>query len=314
MTSAITRNPATKTATLAVDTAGHWRVFAGKDIHSIDFSAPLATGDGPKNLELPLTAWACFALQAEACGKAPLLLAERHLPMTGGYNFRDLGGLPGADGKHVAWGKLFRTDGLGSLTDADLAYLASIPIATIVDFRTSEEHEHSPDKIPASVKKVLRLPIAPGYMSARATQALENYNHSDEFMFEMYHDLVTDPLIMAAYKRFFAAVQTEDDLPLIFHCSAGKDRTGFAAALALHSLGVDRQTILVDYESSNGYLGDKYAPYIEKYPHLRGLFSVKKSFLEEALSLTEAEYGSTDRYLETVLDVDIARMRQRFLL
>ena len=106
MTSVITRNPATKTATLAVDTAGHWRVFAGKDIHSINFSAPLATGDGPKTLELPLTVWACFAVQAEACGKAPLLLAERHLPMTGGYNFRDLGGLPSADGKHVASGYL----------------------------------------------------------------------------------------------------------------------------------------------------------------------------------------------------------------
>ena len=314
MTATITRNPATKIATLAVDTAGAWHVFAGRDVHNIDFSVPLATGNGPETLKLPSAVWTCFALRTEADPNAPLLLAERHLPMTGGYNFRDLGGFPGANGKRVIWGKLFRTDGLGSLTDADLSYLAGIPIMTIADFRTTEEDQHSPDRFPASVKNVLRLPIAPGYMSSRATQKLENYSHPDEFMLEMYRDLALDPLIVATYRDFFASVQTEANLPLIFHCSAGKDRTGFAAALLLHSLGVDRQTILADYEISNIYLGDKYAPYIEKHPHLKGLFSVKKSFLESAFTLLEGEYGSLEAYLENALDVSISTMRHRFLI
>ena len=314
MTATITRNPATKNATLAVDTAGGWRVFAGRDVHSIDFSVTLATGNGPETLELPTSAWACFALRTADDNTPPLLFAERHLPMAGGYNFRDLGGFPGADGKHVVWGKLFRTDGLGSLTDADLAYLASIPVATIADFRTDEEDRHSPDRFPASVKHVLRLPIAPGYMSSRATQKLENYSHPDEFMLEMYRDLALDPQIVATYREFFASAQTEANLPLIFHCSAGKDRTGFAAALILHALGVDRQTILADYAVSNTYLGDKYAPYIEKHPHLKGLFTVKESFLEEAFTLVAVEYGSPDAYLENALGVDIHAMRRRFLV
>ncbi|MCC8194311.1 MAG: tyrosine-protein phosphatase [Deltaproteobacteria bacterium] len=310
---AITRDPVTKHAVLTITAKGPWSVFAGKDADSLDFSRPLAAGTGPETRKLPVSAWACFAVRTEGYKDAPLLLAERHLPMAGGYNFRDLGGFTGADGRRVAWGRFFRTDGLGNLTDGDLAYLASIPVVTVADFRTIEENEHSPDRVPPSVREVLRLPIAPGYMSDRATRALEEYASPDEFMLEMYRDLALDPHITATYRRFFAAVQSVDALPLIFHCSAGKDRTGLAAALILTALGVDRQTILADYEASNGYLGDKYAPYIAKSPHLKGLFTVKRAFLEEAFRLLEDEYGSVAAYLETMLDVDIAAMRRRFL-
>lgn len=311
----ITRDPATKAATLTVAHSGRWDLFAGKTVADVDFSQPVASGTGPGKQTLPPAGWACFALHAEEReAKKPLLLAERHLPMAGGYNFRDLGGFSGANGNRVAWGKFFRTDGLSALTDADLTYLASIPVVTIVDFRTAEENEHHPDKIPASVKNVLRLPIAPGYMSERAARNLEDYASPDEFMLEMYRDLALDPDITASYRRFFAAVQAENDVPIIFHCSAGKDRTGLAAALILTALGVDREVILADYEASNGYLGDKYAAYIAQKPYLKSLFTVKKTFLLEAFTLLEAEYGSLAAYLETALDVDVAAMRRRFLV
>ena len=312
---AITRDPATKAATLTVAQSGRWDLFAGKNVADVDFSRPIASGAGPGKQTLAPAGWACFALHAEERDeKEPLLLAERHLPMAGGYNFRDLGGFAGTNGGRVAWGKFFRTDGLSTLTEGDLAYLTSIPVVTIVDFRTAEENEHAPDKIPASVKNVLRLPIAPGYMSERAARNLEDYASPDEFMLEMYRDLALDPGITASYRQFFAAVQAEKDIPIIFHCSAGKDRTGLAAALILAALGVDRETILADYEASNRYLGDKYAPYIAKKPYLRGLFTVKKAFLLEAFRLLESEYGSLAAYLETALDVDIAAMRRRFLV
>ena len=308
----LTRDAATKAATLTVAGQGAWQLHtAGAHCRGGD-AGPVATGGGQGVFALPFVAdnWACFALRQNGGTR---YLAERHLPMAGGYNFRDLGGFPGADGKRVAWGKFFRTDGLSALTAGDLAYLASIPIATIVDFRTAEEREHSPDKIPAGVKNTVLLPIAPGYMSQGTTKDLEDYDSPDDFMLEMYRDLALDPSIAEAYRQFFARVQAEGDLPLIFHCSAGKDRTGLAAALILHALGVDRETILADYEASNAYLGDKYASYIEKRPYLKGLFTVKKDFLKEAFVLIAGEYGSVETYLEDVLAVDIAGMRRRFL-
>lgn len=314
----ITRDPATKIATLTVSRNGAWELFAGKSLAGVDFSRPVASGAGPGEQTVPLPGWACFALRMEGeKDREPLFLAERRLPMAGGHNFRDLGGFSGAGGKRVAWGKFFRTDGLATLTEADLAYLASIPVAAIVDFRTAEEDERSPDAIPASVKNVARLPIAPGYMSDRAVKNLEDYATPDDFMFEMYRDLALDAGITDSYRQFFALVQAgefRDNLPVIFHCSAGKDRTGFAAALILHALGVDKRTILADYEVSNRYLEDKYAPYIVGKPHLKGLFTVKKAFLEEAFRLVESAHGSLETYLETVLDVDIAAMRRNFLV
>lgn len=315
---AITRNPLTKAPALTVTVDGKWTLFAGKDAASVDYTVPVVSGEAPGTYTLPEggpyacnARWACFAFRR---GDRTTLLAERHLPMAGGYNFRDLGGFSGADGKRVIWGKFFRTDGLGELTDADLAYLASIPIRTIVDFRTAEEAAHLPDRIPASVTAAVSLPIAPGYMNPAESRALEEYESQDAFMLHMYRDLAQDPAIAATYKRFFAHVQAEGDIPLIFHCSAGKDRTGVAAALLLTALGVDRETIFRDYEASNVYLGDKYAGYIKANPHIKGLFTVKEAFLAEAFALIEATHGSVESCLETVLGVDITSMRRRFLV
>jgi len=305
----ITRDQTTKTATLTVAAEGEWSLFA-HDTNAA--SRPVAFGTGPATMPLPdVPGWACFTLRA---GGHTVPLAERHLPMAGGYNFRDLGGFRGAGGKRVAWGKFFRTDGMGHLTDADLAYLATIPVKTVVDFRTAEEGAHSPDRIPPSVATVVHLPIAPGYMNPAETRNLEDYESADAFMLHMYRDLAQDAEIAASYREFFSRVQAADDVPLIFHCSAGKDRTGIAAAFILTALGVDRSTVFNDYEVSNAYLHGKYAHLEEAKPYLKGLFTVKKAFLDEAFSLIEADHGSITAYLENVLDVDIALMRDRYLV
>ncbi len=214
----------------------------------------------------------------------------------------------------MAWGKFIRTDGLNTLTDADLAYLASVPVATLVDFRTDQEAWRSPDKIPDSVKTVVHLPIAPGHLSPDSGKQIEEYDSPDEFMLDMYRDLALDKGITGAYRRFFARVQEKSGPPLLFHCSAGKDRTGIAAALILFTLGVEWEVILADYMASNVCLRDKYAAIIKGKPALQGLFTVKRIFLEEAFALIEAEHGSITGYLETALGVDIAAMRRRFLV
>lgn len=306
----IRRDADTKTATLVVSGNGDWRVFAGKNAATVDFSTPVAQGTGPRILVLPeeFTTWTCFALKR---GGEVRYTAERHLPMAGGYNFRDLGGFAGADGKRTAWGRFFRTDDLANLTKADLAYLASIPVATVVDFRTDRERNGAPDKIPSSVTRDVHFPVAPGFLGDGAGT---RYDNADQFMLALYRDLVHDPAIAETYKQFFALVQDSDRVPLLFHCAAGKDRTGLAAALILTALGVDREAIYADYEASNTYLGDKYAPLIAANPEHGGLYRVKRMFLAEAFARLEDAHGSVERYLETVLNVDIRRMRQLYLL
>ena len=96
---------------------------------------------------------------------------------------------------------------------------------------------------------------------------------------------------------------------MIFHCTAGKDRTGIAAALILSALNVDIQDIVEDYLLSNIFLQKKYESYIANDPKLETLFTVKSSYLQYAINTIVEQYGSIKQYLEEVLNVDVALLR-----
>ncbi|CAK7009082.1 MAG: hypothetical protein DELT_00368 [Desulfovibrio sp.] len=306
---AITRDAATKAATLVVSpkgaAAGPWEVFA----RGANSGAPVAFGTQAGDFPLPGKKWTLFAVRQNG---ETHCIAERRLPMRGGYNFRDLGGFAGHGGKHVAWGKFFRTDDLKNLTEDDTAYLASIPLATIIDFRTQHECDRAPDTVPPGVKKTLHYPVMPGNLGPRGPNP-HDYPSMDAFMLAIYQGLVREPEVTATYKAFFAHVQTAGDIPLLFHCAAGKDRTGFAAALILAALGVDREIIFSDYEASNVYLGSKYASLIKDNPEKNGLFTVKREFLAESFRIIDEERGGMETYLASDLGVTIAWMRETFL-
>ncbi|NDW09940.1 tyrosine-protein phosphatase [Dysgonomonas sp. 520] len=304
----IERNKDTKKASLKIETDGKWTLYSGLTVESIDFSKPVAEGEGSGTfaLNVPDSVRSYFQLETTN-GKA--ILAERHLPMTGGYNFRDLGGFKTKDGKYVKWGKVFRSDDLHHLTDQDLQYLASIPVVTIVDFRSDEEIEPAPDKNPPSVKNNFALSISPGNVIDFMTTS----KPAEELMKDLNVQLVTDSLYIAQYKEFFYLLQNKDDVPLMFHCSAGKDRTGMGAALFLYSLGVDEKTIMEDYMMSNVYLGDKYAEYIEKNPNLKSLFEVRAEYIGAAMDQIKKDHGSVEKYLTDVLGVDLPKMREMYL-
>jgi len=135
----------------------------------------------------------------------------------------------------------------------------------------------------------------------------------DTMMMNLNISLVTEPNIINRYKDFFHLLQNEENVPLLFHCTAGKDRTGMGAALVLYALGADDNTVIEDYLESNIYLKYKYAGYIEQYPNLQSLFEVKREFLEAGIQHIKNEYGTVERYLEEVLDVDIHAFRRKFL-
>jgi len=301
---AVIRDKNSKAARLEISQDGPWALFAGPDIESIDYSTPVLSGQrsGSFAVPVPPESRACFALRT---AEGLRLLSERLLPMTGGYNFRDLGGFQTQDGRSLKWGRLFRADDLKTLTEADLDYLASIPIITLVDFRTYEERLKYPDLLPASVLRHL--------FYALSAEALKDVKFSEAGSPEKeralraraYELYLIEEQNRTAWRAWFRAIENEDNLPLMFHCSAGKDRTGLAAALLLSALGVDRATIMADYLASTAYLEGKYSHPEHGQAHAE--------YLETAFRFLDREYGSVDNYLTKELGVDSAKLRKIYL-
>ena len=231
--------------------------------------------------------------------------AGRLLKLEGGYNFRDLGGYAGLGGKLTASGRLYRADDLKSLSGADLDKLAAIPLLTLVDFRSNKEVEEAPDRVPQSVREHRHYPIKPGSLSLDLFMQADTPAKCRELMRRIYEELVSDEECTRQFRSFFALVQNSAKLPLLFHCSAGKDRTGLAAALFLLGLGVDEETVFADYLASNANLAAKYP---DEEP-----FRVRREYLETALAKIRAYPGGLEAYLAEILNVDLCKLREIYL-
>lgn len=307
----IIRNKYTKLASLEINTQGEWSLFAGNSPETINLEKPIASGkdQGIYPLYVSANERSYFKLITDH-GEA--ILAETHLPMAGGYNFRDLGGMRSSNGKHIKWGKLFRTDDLYNLTPEDLQYLSSIPINYIVDFRYRDEYDIAPDKFPQSLKKSYLLSIRPGNLLDLRKQDVVTKEDIIEKMKELYRIMVSSRECITIFQEFFRIIERREN-PLIFHCSAGKDRTGAAAALLLFSLGIPYQAIMDDYMASNEYLGDKYLPLFEENPINKYLYTVRPEFLESAISEINSKYDSVEVYLKDILKVNTDKMKELYL-
>ena len=237
----------------------------------------------------------------------------RVLPLKGGFNFRDLGGYKTASGKTARWRKVFRSEEMNSLTPSDLEYLNNIPLRTVVDFRSEKENCESPDKRPASVTNSYELTINPGIHSSFSDISMLTAEKGEEFMKEIYRSFVTETEIIDRYKFFFSLLQDESKLPLLFHCTAGKDRTGMGAALFLASLGVDEDTIFEDYMLSNNQLEDKYKSLIDSIPQLKALLEVRHQYLQEGFEQIKKDHISVENYILNILGVNTDLMKEMYL-
>lgn len=310
-TASILRDKHTKSAILTINADTTWTIYPGYSTDAIDYTKGFSGNTkGIYPLDVNDSVRVYFQLVTT---KGKTILAEKHLPMEGGYNFRDLGGIKTTDNRYVKWGKLFRTDDLVNLTDFDLSYLASIPITSIVDFRSEQEIESAPDKLPSTVKNTFKLSINPGNLSIDNLDITSKKIDYSDLMIKMNKSFILDTAITQQYKKFFSILQDENNAPIIFHCSAGKDRTGMGAALILSALGVDEETIIKDYLLSNKYLGDKYKEWTNKYPQLEPLFVVKPEYLQASFSLIKEKHGSVENYLTNELGVDIEKFKQLYL-
>lgn len=177
-------------------------------------------------------------------------VAERVLPLQGGFNFRDLGGYPTLDGRQVLWGKLYRSGTMVDLTEQDYAYLGKLDLGVMCDFRSREELQQEPTAWQAFAP---RAEFQTQDYSMREIMSAEGALRFDQVktaeqareMFKGFYR--TGPYrFKESLSDMFNAL-ADDKAPLAFNCSAGKDRTGMAAALILTALDVPRETIVQDY-------------------------------------------------------------------
>jgi len=242
-------------------------------------------------------------------GDGPFVItAERLVPLEGALNFRDLGGYRGLIGRHVRWGRVFRSDHLGDLTDADLARVERLGVRVVVDYRGPTEHATTPSRIPAE-GVIVRLDrsIGDGAIDGVSLYdriidgSLTEFTVADLTSFY----LRTLETSAAVFGEVLQLAATHDRHAVVFHCTAGKDRTGLTAALLLGALGVDDSDILDDYELTNRFRSGRRVEVVRPQLAEQGvdidrflpLFIAPRRALADALHELRARYGSVDRYL-----------------
>ena len=241
---------------------------------------------------------------------------DRSLKLSGASNFRDLGGYGGTDGRAVKWRHLFRSDHLASLTPQDEQALAALGVVRAFDFRGLGERAAVPYHWSGMTQH--SLPIEPTVVQRMKDLIVAGHEitpaETVELMQQTYLAFVHDNA--ARFASLFEHL-LQNDQPLVFHCTAGKDRTGFAAALILLALGVPRDVVMQDYLLTN----DLYRmPTLNtsKTPQevLNVLWRVQEAFLDAALQAVDADYGGVDAYLTDELGVgtkERARLNELYL-
>lgn len=239
---------------------------------------------------------------------------ERHIPLTGGHNFRDMGGYPTSDGRQVARGRIYRSGTLSELTDEDHLVMDRIGLRLICDLRSTNERERRPSRIPPAARfeiwsrdhemsagdlmRILALPEA-------------SAPHIRDAMIAAYRKLPYEQA--PSYRVLFSRI-AEGDLPVLFHCAAGKDRTGIAAALLLTLLGVERDVIVDDYALTDRFF-ERGCELVTKDPIGNRFTGIDRAiwapmmradpdYLMEMFDTLDQRHGSVRNFLIEILELE----------
>lgn len=267
-----------------------------------------------------------FILQ-DGGDQSTTVLGERVLPLQQGSNFRDIGGYVGADGRRVKWGKVYRSGAMPLLTEADHALLAQLGLGTIVDLRSTDERQIAPDDLDDRTRALF---VSNDYSLKKLMAGMTKTD--GEYLYRGIGKSLA-PQFRSIFKRLLA-----DEGAVLYHCSAGQDRTGVATALIYSALGVPRETIVRDYHLSTAlrrpqfemppldpadWPGNPIIPYYiaaQKNPggaKAEPLFTLKgNSHLVQFFELIDQEYGSVAAYLEAELGItkmDLAKLQSMYL-
>jgi protein-tyrosine phosphatase len=234
------------------------------------------------------------------------------VPLQGGSNFRDLGGYRTAQGHTVRRGSVFRSAHLGTLTDADRLAIGRLGVRTVVDLRGVNEAAETPHRVEGLGCRIVGAHIEPG-VGEKIRGAVADGSANPFIMMGFLTDHYRDYPRRCApgFRTLFATLSEDDHRPLVFHCTAGKDRTGFASALLLTLLGVSWETVMEDYLRTN----DLWTGHIGRYPELdidtrATIVEARTPYLEAAFDVVRTDYGSPEAFAEKALGLD-AKARDR---
>ena len=235
----------------------------------------------------------------------------RMIKLSGAVNFRDIGGYATKNGKKVKWGKIFRSAEINNLTGEDLLKLEHLAINYVFDFRGPAEFNAAPDKLPPHATRI-SLPFGSENTGDRMKmmKSMREANSGDSIMFPYYANI--EPFTKRYRPVFESLIKNNGDSAILFHCTAGKDRTGIAAALILSALGVDEKIIMEDYLASNYYRKSDYErmkkllvdSYQMKEEVVSDVLGVKAAYLQATFNAIKMQYGSIDNYLKREMGVD----------
>lgn len=287
-----------------------------KLLQSVAFSAALAAAIFP-------AAGPVLAQTAPAIARVE---NDHVLLIDGGMNFRDLGGYRTADGRTVKSGVVYRSAELSHVTPEGFEQLKSLGIRSNVDLRSTDERKAEPIQWPAAMGVTVHQTDYPMDMApfmALFSKGTATAEETRALMTNFYKDV---PFTFAPQYATLVRQVIDDGAPVVFNCSAGKDRTGVAAALILTLVGVPRETVTRDYMLSNTYYRPLAKPAAEdpatamlrrlQPDVVQALMGVDARYLDAAFAAIEAREGGWERYVEQDLGLtpaDLARLRAMLL-
>jgi protein-tyrosine phosphatase len=304
-------------------------VYAGTDPEAVGTEREVGTGGATGEVvvtDLPDAPRWYFELVPDEGD--PLVVADRSLHLESAPNFRDVGGYRTEDGQWVKMGLLYRSDGLDELTPEDTATLEAIGVQLVCDLRTDYEVETDPDvTIPGAESVQLNVAADGADMTKQITdailtgdsaaqQALLGDGKGAALMIEGGETFVTSPAAQAAYAQMYERIADPANLSTVFHCSAGKDRTGWASASFLSMLGVPEDVVFDDYLLSNDYLAEHTEETLAQTAAiidpalLEPVLGVDATYLQASFDTVATEYGSIDAYFTEGLGLDQATLDQ----
>lgn len=261
-------------------------------------------------------------------------LTNQLIGVTSGRNFRELGGYETLSGKKIKMHKLLRTGNLADLSPFDKQFLTDYGAKYDVDFRSKEEVDNQPDRVPDGVEYIYDPVFSEDLTnSSKSITDLDTQAHDDadfgfNHMHYAYEDMIESEPAQKAYRKFFDVLleNTVNGESVIFHCTAGKDRTGFGALLALSALGVPLNTIKKDYLLTNITTKDFVDSMVEHarqngknenvLQSIRDIQSVRSEYLDHAVKVLNDEYGGINNYLRDIMKLssaDIMKLRNIYL-
>ncbi|MFJ6983232.1 MULTISPECIES: tyrosine-protein phosphatase [unclassified Streptomyces] len=248
-------------------------------------------------------------------------------------NFRDVGGLPTTDGRRVRYGVLFRSGHLAHATAEDAAFLSSLGLHTVFDFRNAADQKLEGPDVELPGTRNVNLPLSDPADGAEFWKMVRDGDLAQlreilgdgkgaDRMVQSYRAIVRERT--AEHSRVLHAL-AEDSVPALMHCAAGKDRAGLSIAVTLLALGVEREAIVADYLESNakhrryrvhrsGSSAEAFSP--EVMDLLAPLFDARAAYLTAAFDTIEETWGDVDTYLEQGLGLSPRtreRLRERLL-